>query len=174
MRIDALRNNGTGLIEVLTVLMVLPVILLIFARVFVVCGNEIPDGYRLVQEQATVRYLISRLRKDMDRAADLPLALNAWHQDPNTLIITQPDRTVVYERMAQQVRIHILEDGEPYVREFHLPRANITWNPWPDAQHPTAVKVHTSLQSHIRRRLAPKQAGTHLLYMGILSGAERL
>ncbi len=162
------------LIEILTVITILPVVMIIISGVYATFIRDIPRTTRVLQQNTTVLNLLEQVRRDMDQAVAVR-AEDSRPQVPNlaggTLLIEQPGRVLRYEfGNGQVVRTVVTSDerratSDDEPRLWRMPDAVVNWRLWTRDGDRYAVEIHSYVRQWVRSHLTKKLAGSHVFFV---------
>ncbi len=156
------RQGGYLLVEVMTITMVAPVLLLGLAAFFVIFTQDVPRGIRTVHENTTCLNMVAHVRADVQAARSLEL-----HADDNTPVIQIGDEKVSYESADGIVHRTVTASDLPEPVTTHtwkLPHARIQWKLLGGGQT-RGLAVSTYVQQKERGdRILTKLANSHVFF----------
>ncbi len=169
------QKRAYSLIELITVMAVMPLVLLVIGRLYTGLIMEIPRSFHAVTENTAVVRMADQLQQDIDQALDLPQAYGPWIQDANTLLIQWPDNTIRYHRdKGVMIRYTSLTGNDPnglVAGRWTMPNAVIDWY----IQRQDGRALTLTMQSYIKRTIwhdvKKKMANSYVFYPGTFAGA---
>ncbi|HSV99026.1 MAG TPA: hypothetical protein VLI39_02570 [Sedimentisphaerales bacterium] len=168
-------RKGYLLIEVLTVVIVAPLLMVLVSAFFRSFLRDIPQTACLLDQSVAVLDLLDQLRKDADLAIALPSRLGDRHCDEATLLIEQPGGCVCYRfDQGRIVRSLLDKQGNPSPDGEHTWQARdavVRWRPWGPQEKPCAIEVHSHLKQWIGQEWRRRFVNSHVFFIGgLVSG----
>lgn len=163
-------RRGYLLIEILTVIIIAPLLMVLVSAFFHSFLRDIPQTACLLDQSLAVLDLLDQLQKDADLAISLPSEVGERHCDEATLLIEQPGGGVCYR--FEQGRIvrslfdkqgNATPDGE---RTWKARDAVVRWRPWGPREKPCAIEVNSHLKQWISQEWRRRFANSHVFFLG--------
>ena len=158
--------------EMLVVIMVLPFVFLIVDGLFRTLLTDIPQSYRVAQENTTLLNMLGQLRQDIDRAEGLPESFGELAAGDNLLLIELAGSVISYQlKDGQAIRRKLRgpqrgKDEES--RVWALPHAKVAWRVWTRDGKGYAVETKAHIEQNIRGQWKEKMANSHLYFPGTI------
>ena len=166
-------RKGFSLVEILTVVIVLPFIMLILDGLFKTLIKDIPRSHQLLMENTTLTIMLDRIQQDIDKAKGLPDSFGGYTASSELFLIELADSVICYQLKDGNVLRRMLTDNKQSNTEeekfWKIPHTNITWQVWKKGQNGYAIEVQTSIEYKIRgKHFEKKMANSHLYFVGAL------
>jgi type II secretory pathway component PulJ len=163
-------RKGILLAEVLVWLAVFTSVLVVFAPMLNTIFRHIPRSYKAAQENTQVLDMLEQMRKDIERAEQLPLSYADHTTDAGSLLIELGDGVVRYQLQEGKVIRSKLADarngGPDTPMVWSAPHAKVRWAVWEKTGRAYAVEVQTHIDYPLGRRSEKKLANSHVYFMG--------
>jgi prepilin-type N-terminal cleavage/methylation domain-containing protein len=166
-------RKGYTLVEVLTVVIALPVLMLVLNGLFRTLIKDIPRSHQLLEENAVLTIILDRLQQDIDNAKGLPDSSGGYNAGSELVLIELADSVICYQLKDGNVLRRKLTLNQQSKSEediiWKTPHTNITWQVLKKDQNGYAIEVQTSIEYKIRgKHLEKKMANSHLYFVGAL------
>jgi prepilin-type N-terminal cleavage/methylation domain-containing protein len=165
-------RKGFTLVETLVVVLVLPFMLLVLDGLFATLITDIPRSYKIVQTNTTLLNMLEQLRRDVDKAKELPEGYNDYISDDETLLINLPEGIVCYQLKDEKVVRHNLkdesEDGAAEQKYWPAPRAKVRWKVWRKDAAGYAVEVSTFIEQKVHGHRQKKMTNSRVYFLDVL------
>ncbi|MBC8470697.1 MAG: hypothetical protein H8D56_14590 [Planctomycetes bacterium] len=166
-------RKGFSLVEVLTVVIVLPFIMIVLDGLFRTLIKDIPRSYQVVQANTSLLSMLREMQKDIDKAKGLPETYNEYTAGDKMLLIDLPEGMICYQLKDDKVLRYNLTDNQPnnalQQKVWSVPNAKIQWKVWRNNTSGYAAEVQTHIEYKIRgKHLEKKMANSHLYFVGAL------
>lgn len=164
-------RKGFCLVELLVVVAVLPVAAIVLDRLFHTLIIDFPRATAVVQENKIVLNILRQMRKDIDKATELPKSFSGHTANDELLLIEQPDDVICYQLKDDQMLRRRLTDTQggdsEETRAWSVTNAEIQWRVWRNNGKGYAVEVNTHVNQKLRAKLQKKMANSHLYFVGL-------
>ena len=168
-------RKGILLAEVLILLIVFTAVLVVFAPMLKTLFRDIPRSYKAAQENTQLLDMLEQLRKDVERAEQLPLSYADHTKDAGSLLIELADGVVRYQLQEGKVirsKLGDTQNGGPDTpMVWSAPHAKVRWAVWEKTGSAYAVEVQTHIDYPLRRRSEKKLANSHVYFVGVFREA---
>jgi type II secretory pathway component PulJ len=158
------------LAEVLILLVVFTSVLVIFAPMLNTLFRHIPRSYKAAQENTQVLDMLEQMRKDVERAEQLPLSYAGHATDAGALLIELADGVVRYQLQEGKVirsKLDNTQSGGPETpMVWSAPHSSVRWAVWEKTGMAYAVEVQTHIDYPLGRRSEKKLANSHVYFVG--------
>jgi prepilin-type N-terminal cleavage/methylation domain-containing protein len=166
-------RKGYSLVEMLTVVIVLPVMMLVLDGLFKTLIKDIPRSHKLLEENTIVTIILDSLQQDIDKAKGLPDSFGEYTAGSELVLIELADSVICYQVKDGNLlrrKLTLNQQSNPEEeRIWKIPHTNITWQVWKKEQNSYAIEVQTSIEYKIRgKHLEKKMANSHLYFVGVL------
>ena len=166
-------RKGYSLVEMLTVVIVLPVMMLVLDGLFKTLIKDIPRSHKLLEENTIVTIILDSLQQDIDKAKGLPDSFGEYTAGSELVLIELADSVICYQVKDGNLlrrKLTLNQQSNPEEeRIWKIPHTNITWQAWKKEQNGYAIEVQTSIEYKIRgKHLEKKMANSHLYFVGVL------
>jgi len=162
-------RRAFSLVEMITVVAVLPMFLALVSPMFMLFSRDIPKSTQLVLEQTVFQQALDRIQQDVDEARALPRSYGEWTTDERTLLIDKEAEGVVLYRIGdgKMTRAELKPGGGPpeTAGGWTLPNASIRWSLWRKGDNAFAVEVHSHMIYRPRSRVQERLANTHVFFL---------
>jgi prepilin-type N-terminal cleavage/methylation domain-containing protein len=162
-------RKAFSLVEMITVVAVLPMFLALVSPVFMLFIRDIPKSTQLVLEQTVVQQALDRIQQDVDEGKALPRLYGQWSSDERTLLIDKEAEGLVIYRFGdgEMTRAELGPGGGPPrpVGKWALPKTSIRWDLWGQGANAFAVEVHSHMIYRPRSRVQERLANTHVFFL---------
>ena len=163
-------RKGFTIIEVLTVVIVLPFLIIVLDGLFRTLINDIPRSHQLVQVKTSLLNMLEKMQQDIDKAKGLPETYNEYTAGDKMLLIDSPEGMICYQLKDDKVfRHNFTEMQKTNVAEtkyWSVPHAKVQWKVWRKDTSGYAVEVRTHIEHKVRNHLEKKMANSHLYFVG--------
>jgi len=168
-------RKGYLLIEMLTVIIVAPLLMVLVSAFFRSFLRDIPQTACLLDQSVAVLDLLDQLRQDADLALALPSQVGERHCDEATLLVEQLGGVVCYRfDQGRIVRSLLDKQGNPTPDGEHTWQARdavVRWRPWGAQEKPCAIEVHSHLRQWIGQEWRRRFVNSHVFFIGgLVSG----
>lgn len=164
-------RKGFTLVELLVVVTVIPIAAIALNRLFTAFIRDIPRSSEVVYENTTVLNMLKQMRKDIDKAINLPQSFKEHTAGDELLLIEQPDGVICYQiKRGQVLRYKLMDTKEAGVEDeesWSVPNAEIMWQVWRKEGKGFAVEISTYVKQKLREKLQKKMANSHIYFVGI-------
>ncbi|MBW7992709.1 MAG: prepilin-type N-terminal cleavage/methylation domain-containing protein [Planctomycetes bacterium] len=165
-------RKGFTLVEVLTVVIVLPFMIVVLDGLFRTLIKDIPRSYKVVQANTSLISMLKEMQQDIDKAKGLPQTYNEYSSGDKLLLIDLPEGMICYQFKDDKVLKYILADNQPNNTEeqrvWSVPHAKVRWKVWRKDMSGYAVEVRTHIDYKLKSHLEKKMANSHLYFVGAL------
>ena len=164
-------KKGSMLIETLVIIMIIPVIMMLLAKLYSTLLTESPRLWKNVQQNATMLNMLSQMQRDIDKAEDFPQSDGKFISNDTVLLIKQANTLIGYELGNGQIKRKVLSDiqsdnNEP--RIWQIPDAKVEWKVLRKGGSGYAVEIKNSIENQKGKRIEHKLANSHLYFTGAL------
>ncbi len=163
-------RKGFTLVELLVVIIVLPIFMLAFDKMFKTVAKDIPRSYRVVNENITLLNMLAKLQQDIDLAKGLPSSYGSYSISDEQFLIEQADCVICYQFKDDKVlryKLTDLTDSNEEVEDFWiLPHASIQWQVWKRNGSGYAIEIKTHIEYNVLGHLEKKLANSYIYYVG--------
>lgn len=163
-------RKGMTLIEIIVIILVLPVFMLAFDRMFKTVGTDVPRSYRVVNENTSLMYMLEKLQQDMDVAKGLPRTYGSYSVSDKQFLIEQDDCVICYRFEGSEVLRYRLTDNsggnDESQNSWGLPHAVIRWKILERNGSGYAVEVRKHIEHEVLGHLEKKLANSYIYYVG--------
>jgi len=171
-------RKGFTLTEMLVVFVVLISVSLVFAPVFTTLVSDIPQSYRVSQENTALLDMLKQMRKDIDAATQLPDLCAGHRADDKLLLIESKAGCVCYQLKNGKVLRRRLSHHSPSRQNnfgdttlWSVPQAGIKWGVWRKNGRSYAVEVKTYIKYNVQGGQQKRMANSHLYFIGAFGEA---
>jgi len=166
-------RKGFTLMEMLTVVIVLPFMMIVLDGLFRTLIKDIPQSHKVVQENTSLLSMLREMQQDIDKAKGLPETYNEYSAGDKMLLIDLPEGMICYQLKDDKVfRCNLTEMQKSNVAEtkyWSVPQAKVQWKVWRKDTSGYAAEVQTYIEYKIRgKHLEKKMANSHLYFVGAL------
>jgi len=158
-------RKGFALIQMLSVIITLPVIMLLYNGLFRTLFHEIPHASGVVQENTTLLHLLRHIAEDIDNAKQLSLSPAGQAANPNTLLIEHQDATITYEFKNGKATRREPTGSRRDATVWSIPNAEIKWRILRRDGAGYALEVKTHIKHFLREKPQKKMANSHLYFV---------
>ena len=124
-------RKGMTLIEIIVIIVVLPVFMLAFDKMFRTVVKDAPRSYRVVNENISLLNMLEKLQQDIDVAKGLPSTYGSYSVSDEQFLIEQDDCVICYRFEGSEVLRYRLTDNsssnEGSENSWRLPHTVIQW-----------------------------------------------
>ena len=165
-------HKGFTLVELLTLVIVLPFVFLLFDGLFKTLIGEIPMSERIIQENTSLLSVLREIQQDIDHAKSLPKSFAGQTASDHVLLIELSEGIICYQLqdglVIRQQLTNALQDKAEEPRIWPIPHAKIEWKVWERNGRGYAVQINTHLEYGRRGQWVKKMAYSHLYFIGAL------
>lgn len=163
-------RKGVTLTEMLIVIIVLPVFMLAFDKMFKTVVKDIPRSYRVVNEDISLLNMLEKLQQDIDIAEGLPDSYGSYYVSGKQFLIEQADCVICYRfEDGKVLRYRLTDDngGRKEAEDFWtLPHAVIRWQVLKRNGRGYAVEVRKHIEHKVLGHLEKKLANSYVYHIG--------
>lgn len=163
-------RKGFTLVEILVVIMILPFVMIALDGLFKTLVTDIPQSYRVVQENTSLLNMLEQMQQDFDKAKALPESFAEHTTSDELFLIELKDGVICYKitsgRVIRSKLSQTQQDGAEETKTWLLPHANIQWQVRQDNGKRYAVEMKTYIGYKQRIHLQKKMANSHLYFVG--------
>ncbi len=149
--------------------MVLPIAMLLTARLTTTTLRDIPNSYRIIQTNTSVLNMLEHIRRDVASAKALPESFGQYSTNDRMLLIESAEGTIGYQLKDDKIIRLKLTNAHPSVDKdtivWSLPKAKVQWRLHQKGGDAFAVEVETYIEHKIEGRLEKKMANSHLYFV---------
>jgi type II secretory pathway component PulJ len=162
------------IIELMTALAVMGSLLLVMAWFYRDTLVEVPRSYRAVQANTSVLDAIDHIRRDVETCKSLPAKADGFTADQYTLIIAEPNGTVVYRlengvlhRTACGMAIpgHVLHGQDARATSWKLATARLEF-----AAKPNEVVIRSWVEQKVRGKSVRRMENSRVFFAALAAG----
>jgi prepilin-type N-terminal cleavage/methylation domain-containing protein len=168
---DMNMRKGMTLVELLVVIVVLPIFMLAFDKLFKTVAKDLPRSYRVVNENVSLLNMLEKLRQDVDLAKGLPKSYGNYSVSDKQFLIEQVDGVICYRFEDGEVLRYKLIDGKISGSEeaedfWILPHAVIQWRILEQNGNGYAIEVRKQIEHNVLGHLEKKLSNSYVFYVG--------
>lgn len=165
-------RKGFTIVEMLTVVIVLPFLLIVIDGLFRTLIKDIPRSHQVVQVNTSLLSILKEMQQDIDKAKGLPETYNEYTTGDKMLLIDLPEGMICYQLKDDKVLKHNLTDNQSNnaleQKKWSVPHAKIQWKVWRKDRSGYAVEVRTHIEAKVKSQWEKKMVNSHLYFVGAL------
>jgi len=152
-------RKGYLLIELLVVLFISLLLAVFFGRLWRTFIFELPRGYRLVQESATLNNLVGYIQADVASAKTLS-------QSAGDSLLIETAQGVISYKFEQGLILRQKADDAQNPISWSVPHGKIEWQVRNTGRNGSAVEVITYIEDRDLGHIRKKMANSNLFFTG--------
>lgn len=154
------NQRAFTLIELMTVIAVLPIVVLVTTGLFNAIILDIPQSYKVVEANGQLLRMLNQMHQDVKEAKNLPES-----KDKRVLLVEKRDSVVRYEITEDGMERSILPEKTDAI-VWKLPKSRIDWQVWQKDGKGYAVEIQAAIEREVRGVMQRKMANSHLYFVG--------
>jgi len=159
--------------EMLVVLALFALLSPIFAKLFFIFVNDVPQSYRIIDENSRLVNILGRMEEDIESAKGLPTNFEKYNSSQKVLLIESANAVICYELEDEQLTRRIISGGEVITNTWKMDKGKIAWHVWSRDSKNYAVEMESHIEQMVNGSLKKKMANNHVYFAALWPGAVR-
>ena len=164
-------RRGFTLVEMLTVIIIIPILMVVFSGLFHTLIINIPLTWKAVQQNTVTLGVLSQMQQDMDKATGLPQSYGKFISNDESLLIAHVDCVVCYQLEDGKITRILFKNNQQNLpaeeRIWTIPNTKINWLVHEINDKNNAVEVQSHIEQKISGRTENKMEISHLFFVGV-------